>query len=92
MKHTPGPWRWLGSTLTAGKNGTYLLYTREAPGLGAQAEPNYNLIATAPELLEVAETLLTFLKGTIERAKLDDPNGIAAWSEAVIAKAKGTGE
>lgn len=55
MKHTQGPWNWVGQTLVAGRRSKHLLYVSEAPGLGDEAAANLALIKAAPELLEALQ-------------------------------------
>ena len=73
---TAGPWHWTGETLMAGPNGTHLLYTKEAPGLGNAAEANARLIAAAPDLLEVVGELAQ--RNTLYAKPHDRPLIIAA--------------
>jgi len=87
-KHTPGPWvkRWQG--------GEWLIGHRSRDGLVAacppvhpvdDAEANARLIAVAPELLEAAKVLMTYLLGAIEH----DADNLIGQLQAAIAKAEG---
>lgn len=66
MTHTQGPWEIFpvdeNQTLLlkqAGIYGAYLYTLKEFPGNGRKAEPNAQLIAAAPELLELLQNLVT---------------------------------
>jgi hypothetical protein len=101
-KHTPGPWRmWsdteenevygrvIGIQIHAGPNTSIgsIHGLRSADGdVRDQAFANANLIAAAPELLDVLENLVAL---TEIRPKLHEYKAALDEARAVIAKAKG---
>ena len=85
MQHTPGPWRISSandqSLIVAGVYGIHIARA-VMTGMGYTGDANANLIATAPELLEILEALLT------EEDELKWPE-LTSRGFALIRKAKG---
>ncbi len=83
-KHTPGPWTMFGQYSVMDHTGLYIKLVgggEQPPFQPEEQEANARLIAAAPELLEVLET--------IERVDVKLPFGLLGQVRAVIAKAKG---
>lgn len=81
-KHTPGPWKFHGSTLVQDKgNRLHLGSFHEAPGLGSAADANARLITAAPEMLKALQLIYANAG--------ESPEWIRSRIESVINRATG---
>jgi len=88
-QHTPGPWKVHGANIYA-PDGAIIATVRN-PGSKASDYPlerNRDLMASAPDLLNLAEQLLPFLEVMVAKQFLDDREGKVEACRAIIAKAK----
>lgn len=101
-KHTPGPWKKTGQS----EGGRYIkiqaangrIVARVPFNTEREVEQNIftddhdaDLITTAPELRAMLEAMTDFAAAVIDRAGLDDTNGVIQASRDLIARADGKG-